>query len=114
MTALPAWIDKEAWEGFVQMRRTIKKPLTDRAEKLLLKKLYEFKEKGHDPNASLDESTFANWQDVYPPKGQAVPNMNRTPMTNIGPRMTAEEKAAADEARHAVMAKLRPRLRRVA
>lgn len=27
MTALPAFIDKEAWQGFCDMRKAIKKPI---------------------------------------------------------------------------------------
>ena len=33
---LPTYINKEDWEGFVAMRKAIKKPLTPRAEKMAL------------------------------------------------------------------------------
>lgn len=67
MIALPGYIDREAWDGFEEMRRTIKKPLTDRARKLLVYELHRIKEAGHDVNASLDQSTNHCWADVYVP-----------------------------------------------
>ncbi len=75
MDAIPAWIDREAWEGFQEMRRKIKKPMTDRAIKMLLKRLDEMHRKGHDVNACIDQSTFCAWQDVYPLQDKSVPTI---------------------------------------
>ena len=112
MNALPAFIDKEAWQGFCDMRKAIKKPMTSRAEVLVLKTLYAFKAAGHDPNAALDQSTLCNWQDVYEPKQKEITKLVRETYQGEAP-MTAEQKAASDQARRRVMAELRP-LRRVA
>ena len=74
MIALPDWIDKEAWEGFCEMRKAMKKiPFTDRAQKMILKSLYDLKQAGHDPNAALDQSTLMGWRDVWPPKEKDIP-----------------------------------------
>lgn len=71
---LPDWIDREAWEGFCEMRRAMKKiPFTDRAQKMILKSLYDLKQAGHDPNAALDQSTLMGWRDVWPPKEKDIP-----------------------------------------
>ena len=112
MVALPVFIDKEAWQGFCDMRKAIKKPMTPRAEVLVLKTLYALKAAGHDPNAALDQSTLCNWQDVYEPKQKEITQLVRETYKGEAP-MTADEKAAADQARRRVMAELRP-LRRVA
>ena len=82
MIPLPAYIDPEAWSGFVEMRRAMPKtkPFTDRAAKLILYELQRIKDAGHDPNAALDQSTLRGWADVWPAKvkdielapGQAV------------------------------------------
>lgn len=64
----PDWIDREAWDGFVAMRRRIRKPLTARAVELLLAKLDRLRAAGHCPKDLLDRSTLNSWQDVYPPK----------------------------------------------
>lgn len=113
MIALPAWIDSEAWDGYVEMRRAMKKPMTARAEALVVKTLYTLKDKGHDPNAALDQSTVHNWIDVYEPKPKEIANLNRTYTNGQRDQMTEAERVRADEARRDVMAKRRP-LRSVA
>lgn len=69
MDALPAWIDPEAWAGFTSMRVKVKKPLTDRAKRMLLKRLTALHETGNDVNACLEQSEFNCWTDVYAIKG---------------------------------------------
>lgn len=77
MIPLPAYIDPEAWAGFVDMRKAIKKPLTLRAAKLVLYELQRIKEAGHNANAALDQSTCHCWADVYAPKAKEI---ERAPM----------------------------------
>ncbi len=72
MDALPSWIDPEAWAGFCAMRVKIKKPLTDRAKRMLLKRLTEMHSKGHDVNACLEQSEFKCWDDVYELKEKSI------------------------------------------
>lgn len=72
MIALPGYIDKEAWEGFEEMRKLIKKPMTDRARKLIVFELDRIKRAGHDPNAALDQSTNKCWADVYQPQEKKI------------------------------------------
>lgn len=57
----------EAWNGFAEMRKKKKKPLTERAEKMIYKKLMEIS--GGDLNTAgriLDEATRNSWTDVWP------------------------------------------------
>ena len=72
MIPLPAYIDPEAWAGFVDMRKAIKKPLTFRAATLVLYELQRIKDAGHDANAALDQSTNHCWADVYVPKVKEI------------------------------------------
>jgi hypothetical protein len=72
MIPLPAYIDADAWAGFVDMRKTIKKPLTFRAATLVLYELQRIKEAGHNANAALDQSTCHCWADVYAPKEKEI------------------------------------------
>ena len=67
---IPDWIPLDAWEGFVAMRKKIKKPLTDRATQLIINKLEGFKNKGYDVGAILDRSTEGSWQGVFEPVQQ--------------------------------------------
>jgi len=71
---LPAYIDKDAWNGFTEMRRSMPKtrPFTTRAAVLILKKLQQIKDAGHDPNEALDQSTLKGWSDVYVCQCQAI------------------------------------------
>lgn len=68
----------------------MKKPMTARAETLVLKTLYQLKERGHDPNAALDQSTVHNWIDVYEPKAKEVSNLIRETFQVPAP-LTREE-----------------------
>lgn len=55
----------DAWEGFIEMRQEIKKPLTKRALDLRIKKLESLSKIEEEKIAILDQSTAANWQDLY-------------------------------------------------
>lgn len=55
-----------AYNGFKEMRNKTKKPLTGRAEEMVLKKLEEYDLK--TATAMLDEATEKCWRTVYPPK----------------------------------------------
>jgi hypothetical protein len=66
---LPEWIPKEAWDGFVEMRKEIRKPLTGRALTLAINALLDLKNKGNDPGKVLDQSTYCKWQGLFEIKG---------------------------------------------
>lgn len=72
MIPLPAYIDSEAWAGFVEMRKKIKAPLTTRAAVLILFEIQRIKDAGHDANAALDQSTMKCWRDVWPVKAKEI------------------------------------------
>ncbi len=63
---IPDWMDPEVWVGFQKHRKLLKKPMTDRAEFLILKRLEKAKDEGYDPNALLDEAIEKGWQTIYP------------------------------------------------
>lgn len=63
---LPEWIDEEDWKGYVDMRKRIKKPLTDRAAKQSLKALGILKEKGQDPNFALQFAEYQGNRGIFP------------------------------------------------
>lgn len=65
---LPDWVDPEAWAEFVAMRKKIKRPLTDYAMKLAIKKLAELKEEGYDPKEVLEQSIMCCWLGLFPTK----------------------------------------------
>ena len=66
---LPEWMPKEAWDGYVEMRQKIKKPMTVRAMKMAFRRLEELGKQGWEPGMVLDQSTFMCWQGLFPVKG---------------------------------------------
>jgi len=72
MIALPGYIDREAWEGFEEMRKVIHRPMTDTARKLIVYELDRIKKAGHCPNAALNQSTLNCWKDVWPKKDKEI------------------------------------------
>ena len=74
----PSHLDPEAWAAFVEMRRKIKAPLTDYACKLIWRDLERIRQAGHDPNASLDQSTMHGWRGVFQPREIEVTHASRS------------------------------------
>lgn len=66
----------EALRSFDEMRKKIRKPMTDNARQLLLKKLQK------QPYAEwveiLEQSTLNGWQDIYPLKKETHSSGNKT------------------------------------
>ncbi|HLW51266.1 MAG TPA: hypothetical protein VKW06_00355 [Candidatus Angelobacter sp.] len=62
---LPDWIPQESWDGFEEMRKKIRKPMTDRARGMVITELFKLKNRGHPAGEVLDQSTRNCWQDVY-------------------------------------------------
>lgn len=73
---LPVNVNRDLWIQFVDMRNSIRKPLTENAVNLLIKKLIGF---GELANQSLEASIIGSYQSVYPPK-QQTPVQNQQPM----------------------------------
>lgn len=59
---------KEAIYEFIKMRMLIKKPLTDRALKQLINKLYTLSTNKQEQLQILDNSIINNWGSIYPLK----------------------------------------------
>ena len=68
LTEIPDWLPLEDWNDFVAMRKQIKKPMTDRAIKIILGKLEEMKNRRIDISMVLQNSIANNWQNIYEPK----------------------------------------------
>ncbi len=52
-------------QDFNEMRNKIRKPLTDRAKSILLNRLKEFKDKGHNIIEILEQSIYFSYQGVF-------------------------------------------------
>ena len=111
MIPLPKYIDIEAWEGFELMRKSIKKPLTDRSRKLILYELQRIKDAGHCPTAALDQSTNHCWADVYPSKDKPIEPAMRAEAEKTQ-QYLAEHCRPRDPEAGARIAEIRSRMRR--
>lgn len=69
---IPEDIDTDLWQDFLGMRRSIRKPATDRAQWLILGKLRNMEKEGQDVAAMLRQSIRNSWQDVFPVKTERV------------------------------------------
>ncbi len=63
---MPDWLPMEAWQGYIDMRRKIRKPMTDRAIQLAINTLDKMRQQGQDVAAVLDQSTLNSWQGLFP------------------------------------------------
>lgn len=73
---LPVNVNRDLWIGFVDMRNSIRKPLTEKAVGLMVNKLISF---GELANQSLENSIMCNYQGVFLPKEQPATNQNQQP-----------------------------------
>ncbi len=69
--ALPAWLNKEAWENWVKIRPA--KARTPAALTAAIAKLEKFRTAGHDGNAIIAESLSNGWQGLFEPKKGSQP-----------------------------------------
>jgi hypothetical protein len=79
VVALPEWLPLDAWNGYAEMRRKIKKPMTDYAAGLRIKDLEGFMSEGQDPEAVLNQSIVNSWTDLYPLKGKTAKGSKSDP-----------------------------------
>ena len=63
--APPDWLPADAWDGYLEMRKRIKKPMTDYAMKLAVGELGKLRDAGQDPEAVLNQSTMKSWQGLF-------------------------------------------------
>lgn len=73
-TALPGWLPTEKWQAFRDSRKKMRKPLTEHAEKLLLKQLEEFHADGGDAIGQLDRAIMNGWQGIIYDNDRKKPN----------------------------------------
>lgn len=90
---LPSWIPIAQWDGYLEMRKRMKKPMTGRALELAVASLEKLMRSGEDPGQVLDQSTMNSWIGLYPVKRAAVD------ATVMPQRMSASGVATAANAR---------------
>jgi len=74
VTPLPPFIKGDLWNDYLEMRKKIKKPATEKAKELAIKKLEILKQQGEEPNEVLQQSILNSWQGLF-----AVKDKTRLP-----------------------------------
>ena len=76
---LPDWLPADKWQDFVDHRKAIRKPMTEKARERMLRHLADLKGKGHDVVTLMDTAIRSGWQDVYEPKASGQFNSPQVP-----------------------------------
>lgn len=84
-------------KDFIDMRKTIKKPMTTRALELLIKNLDKLTNLEEEKIAILNQSIERSWQTVYPLKTDDTPKTNQTSKGNINDFKELMEEARNEE-----------------
>jgi hypothetical protein len=63
---LPSWLPIQEWEDFIEMRKKIKAPLTERGKKLIIGKLENLSLHGEIVAEVLKQSIERSWRGVFP------------------------------------------------
>lgn len=67
------WVPQPEWAAFEEMRRRIRKPMTDRARELAVAELAKLRDEGHEPEAILNYAVMNSYQGLFPPRARASP-----------------------------------------
>lgn len=66
--AVPDWVPATEWAAYEDMRKSIKRPMTDRAKELAVIELAKLSDDGHRPGDVLNQSVLNSWQGLFPVK----------------------------------------------
>jgi len=99
---VPDWISETDWNDFSDMRKKLKKPMTNRAAGLVIGKLEKLRMAGHDVNEILQQSIVNSWQDVYAPKTQGQYRQQSQPVSKAQQRENDMLEATARGAMNAM------------
>lgn len=61
----PEWVPRELWLDWLQVRRKLRAPATDRALALALRDLTDFRAAGEDPAAVLELAISRGWRGLF-------------------------------------------------
>lgn len=75
----PIWLPTEPWAAFIDMRRQKdRKGFTANAERLLLRRLEQLANQGHDPTGVIEQSTMNGWKGFFPIKQDSANGHRKT------------------------------------
>jgi hypothetical protein len=67
---LPEWLSEDLWSDWVEHRKSIRKPMTQRAAELAIGQLTDLREQGFTAKAVIENAIVSGWVGLYAPKVQ--------------------------------------------
>ena len=89
----------EAWTAYIDMRAGMRKPMSETAQLMAIKKLGQWRDDGHNVEGILENSVLAGYQGLFPPRplisdqGAGLTSGHKGTTTRRGP-LTAEQQRA--------------------
>lgn len=74
---IPDWVPREQWDGFVEMRKKMRSPMTEYAMRLNIGTLSKLRNQGHPPVAVLEQSITHGWKGLFELKENKNGTANR-------------------------------------
>jgi hypothetical protein len=87
---LPEWIDRKVWDSYEDMRKKIRKPMTDEARILAVGKLKKLESQGHHHEDVLNQSILNSWQGLFEVKTENGGNNGKQNRTNPAQQRQAD------------------------
>jgi len=63
---IPEWINQEDWVALLDHRKSVRSPINDKSQKLIIEKLKRFKEQGMNVSDVIKESIINGWKGIFP------------------------------------------------
>jgi DNA-binding transcriptional regulator YhcF (GntR family) len=74
---LPAWLPADAWADWVEHRRQMRKPMSQKAAEFSIRDLGKLRAEGDDPRAVIEQAIAASWQGLYALKNRGRPQQSQ-------------------------------------
>lgn len=75
---LPVWIPIAVWTAFIDHRKKLRAPMTEKAKGLAIRKLTNLRDEGHDPTAVIEQSILNGYRGLFPISASRHPGGRRS------------------------------------
>lgn len=89
----PSFINEELWVAYNDMRDAKKKPASDYACKLLIRKLTAWHEEGLDTKSAIENSIVNQWIDIFKPNTNQITTIKNKGVSNGHNQQSANQSA---------------------
>ena len=93
---LPDWLPASCWKDWVDHRKSIRKPMTQRAAELSIGQLDDLRSKGFTPKQVIENAIVCGWQGLYAPKTDRQSQVNGAKPANRQKQLEERNRQVAD------------------